>query len=161
MPVKCMRGFWLVTVLMAGVANANSSDNRIAVLEAQVQLLKQQVDVLSAMIRTAPTPTIHSPGSMLINIAQDVNWQTGKAMKLNAGEGAIFTTEKNLELNANKFLTLKGADGISLLVGKASITLKKNGAIHIKGGEIVISGETIDAKDSSNTVIKGSKILGN
>jgi len=161
MTTKYLMVICLGAFLMAGVANASPSENRITALEAQVQFLKQQVDALSAMLRTAPTPTINSPGSLAINIAQDVNWQTGKTIKLNAGEGAQFATEKNLELNANKLLTLKGADGITLLAGKASITLKKNGAIHIKGGEILISGETIDVKDSSNTVIKGSKILGN
>ncbi|MGD8377137.1 MAG: type VI secretion system tip protein TssI/VgrG [Acidobacteriota bacterium] len=59
----------------------------------------------------------------------------------------------NRSLEAKKVST-DAADEISLQAGSASITLKKNGDITIKGNKITIKG-------SSDVIIKGSKIAEN
>ncbi len=45
-------------------------------------------------------------------------------------------------------------DQLTIKVGKASITMKKN-------GDITINGKTINVKGSGNIVMKASKILEN
>lgn len=56
------------------------------------------------------------------------------------------------------------ADGgsIKLKSGEASISLKKDGSIHIKGKDILIEGwGKITAKAGSDIVLKGAKIVEN
>ena len=49
-----------------------------------------------------------------------------------------------------------------LKTGDASITMKKDGTIEIKGKDILINGSgQIDVKASKNVVMKGQKILQN
>jgi type VI secretion system secreted protein VgrG len=57
---------------------------------------------------------------------------------------------------------VKAADEISITTGDASITMKKDGTIIIKGKDITIEGSgKINVKASSDIVMKGSKILQN
>ena len=54
------------------------------------------------------------------------------------------------------------ADSVSITTGSASITMKKDGTITIKGKDITIDGSgKINVKASSDIVMKGSKILQN
>ena len=54
------------------------------------------------------------------------------------------------------------ADEIVIKTGSASITMKKDGTIHIKGKDIAITGSgKIDIKASDNLTMKGQKILEN
>lgn len=70
------------------------------------------------------------------------------------GEDDTLTVGKNLKITAN--------DSITLTTGSASITMKKDGTITIKGKDITIEGSgKINAKASNNIVMKGSKILQN
>jgi type VI secretion system secreted protein VgrG len=65
-------------------------------------------------------------------------------------------------LDVGKTLSITAADSITLTTGSASITLKKDGTITIKGKDITIDGSgKINAKASSDIVMKGSKILQN
>jgi type VI secretion system secreted protein VgrG len=67
-------------------------------------------------------------------------------MTLTAGDDFIVKGDKNGVIEIKDQLTIK--------VGKASITMKKN-------GDITIKGKTITTKGSGNVVIKGKKILEN
>jgi glutamate dehydrogenase/leucine dehydrogenase len=56
------------------------------------------------------------------------------------------------------------ADGgsITLKTGEASIVMKKDGTIHIKGKDITIEGwGRVAAKAGSNLVLKGAQVLEN
>ncbi len=55
---------------------------------------------------------------------------------------------------SGKTILIEGGDQITLKAGKASITLKKNGDIEIKGNKISVKG-------SGDVVIKGKKIVEN
>ena len=62
--------------------------------------------------------------------------------------------KKDVEIKSDKKIKIEGAKEILLECGKASILLKKN-------GDIVIKGNKIDMKAESDIQIKGSKISGN
>ncbi|MGB0128040.1 MAG: hypothetical protein WBP72_15170, partial [Rhodocyclaceae bacterium] len=58
-----------------------------------------------------------------------------------------------------KNLFLDAGDSITIKTGSASIMMKKDGTIVIKGKDITIEGSgKINAKASSDVVIKGSKV---
>jgi len=78
----------------------------------------------------------------------------GKARSTSVGEDDKLSVGKNLVISA--------ADSVSITTGSASITMKKDGTITIKGKDITIEGSgKINVKASSDIVMKGSKILQN
>ncbi|MGE0500243.1 MAG: type VI secretion system Vgr family protein [Rhizobiaceae bacterium] len=77
--------------------------------------------------------------------------KVAKASAVNVGEDASLTVGKNYVLEAKDSITLK--------CGSASISMKKDGTITIKGKDISVSGSgKINIKASSDVIIKGSKI---
>jgi type VI secretion system secreted protein VgrG len=72
------------------------------------------------------------------------------------------TIDKDDTLTVNKKLSIEAADEITLTAGSASITLKKDGTITIKGNDITLDGDgNINVKAGSNVTMKGSKIAQN
>jgi type VI secretion system secreted protein VgrG len=66
------------------------------------------------------------------------------------------------KLSVGKNLVITASDSVSITTGSASITMKKDGTITIKGKDITIDGSgKINVKASANVVMKGSKILQN
>ncbi len=69
---------------------------------------------------------------------------------------------KDDALKVGKNLVIDAGDSVSIKTGSASITMKKDGTIVIKGKDITIEGSgKINVKASSDIVMKGSKILQN
>ncbi len=81
-----------------------------------------------------------------IDAGKDISGKSGKKMIFNAGDDFGIKGEKNGVIEIKDQLTIK--------VGKASITLKKN-------GDITINGKNINTKGSGNIVMKAKKILEN
>lgn len=78
----------------------------------------------------------------------------GKDMKISVGDDMVEDIGKNLGINAGDQITLK--------TGSASIVMKKNGDITIKGKNITLQGSgKINVKASSAVAIKGSKVTTN
>ena len=48
-----------------------------------------------------------------------------------------------------------------LKAGDASIEMRKDGTINIKGRDITIDGQKVNVKATSDVTIKGSKVGGN
>jgi type VI secretion system secreted protein VgrG len=78
---------------------------------------------------------------------------TAKNIKETAQENVVLSAGKNFTINGKKGLIDMG-DELTLKVGSATISLKKNGDITIKGGKINIQG-------SGDVIVKGSKISEN
>jgi type VI secretion system secreted protein VgrG len=58
-----------------------------------------------------------------------------------------------------KSLVIDAGDSVTIKTGSASITMKKDGTITIKGKDITLQGSgKINVKASSDVVIKGSKV---
>ena len=85
-------------------------------------------------------------GNKSVNAGKDVSVQSGKKMSLTAGD--------DFSVSGAKKGVIDIADQLTIRVGKASITLKKN-------GDITIDGKTINVKGSGNIVMKAKKILEN
>lgn len=63
---------------------------------------------------------------------------------------------------SNRNVVIEADDSITLRTGRASIIMKKNGAIEMNGADISITGSgLISVKATRDVVIKGSKIREN
>jgi type VI secretion system secreted protein VgrG len=105
-----------------------------------------------------------------IDIAKNRDRTVGQNETINIGKNQTIevaeirqTTIGKDDMNqvAKKFY-LEAGDEITLKTGNASITMKKDGTIQIKGKDITIIGSgKINAKASGDMVLKGSKIAQN
>ena len=69
---------------------------------------------------------------------------------------------KDDALKVGKNLVVDAGDSVTIKTGSASITMKKDGTIVIKGKDITVEGSgKINVKASKDIVMKGSKILQN
>jgi type VI secretion system secreted protein VgrG len=90
--------------------------------------------------------SVDAGGNISESASKDVSISSGKKMSLSAGDDFSVAGKKNGVIDIKDQLTIK--------VGKATITMKKN-------GDIAINGKTINIKGSGNIVMKGKKILEN
>jgi type VI secretion system secreted protein VgrG len=78
------------------------------------------------------------------------------------GKGRSTQVAKDDSLKVGKNLVIDAGDSVTIKTGSASITMKKDGTITIKGKDITIDGSgKINVKASKDIVMKGSKILQN
>ncbi|MBE0543997.1 MAG: type VI secretion system tip protein VgrG [Verrucomicrobia bacterium] len=81
---------------------------------------------------------------------------------LSVGGNLQQTIEKSQAIKVGKSFVLEAADDITLKTGSASITMKKDGTIQIKGKDLTLEGSgKINAKASGDMILKGSKIAAN
>jgi type VI secretion system secreted protein VgrG len=108
--------------------------------------------------------------SQTINVANDVSETVGggmvqevaKACSLKVGEGRATEIGKDESLKVGKTMVVDAGDEIVLKTGSASITMKKDGTITMKGKDITIEGSgKITAKASGDMILKGAKIGAN
>jgi len=97
-----------------------------------------------------------------ISIGKNHNEDIGENMSISIGKNLSESVGKNYSGDIGKKLTLTAGDEIVLKTGSASITMKKNGEITIKGKNIKVQGSgKIDIKASSAVSIKGSSVSTN
>ncbi len=78
------------------------------------------------------------------------------------GGGRSTQVGKDDAIKVGNNFVIDAGDSITLKTGSASITIKKDGTITIKGKDITVNGSgKINIKASSDIVMKGSKILQN
>lgn len=93
-------------------------------------------------------------GNASMSIAADETRSVAKGRTTTIGEDDSLTVGKNLVISAS--------DSVSITTGDASITMKKDGTITIKGKDITVDGSgKIGIKASGDIVMKGSKITQN
>jgi type VI secretion system secreted protein VgrG len=98
--------------------------------------------------------TITISGKRTESVAKDEEISLGKDRKVTVAENDNLTVGKNLVIDA--------ADEITLKSGDASVILKKDGTITIKGKDITLDGSgKVNIKASSDVTIKGSKVSQN
>lgn len=88
------------------------------------------------------------------NVGKDKSVDAGNNISENAGKNMSLTAGENYSVTAGKNGVIDIADQLTIKVGSASITMKKN-------GDITIEGNNINLKGSGNIVMKANKILGN
>ncbi len=85
-----------------------------------------------------------------------------KDESITIGGNRTETVGKDDSLTVAKNLTITAGDQISLTTGSASIVMKKDGTITIKGKDITLNGSgQITGKASKDIILKGQKILQN
>ncbi len=98
--------------------------------------------------------TITVAGAQSIKVAKDQSF--------NIAGGQATKIGKDDTISVGKKFTLTAEDQIDLKTGSASITMKKDGTIQIKGKDITITGSgKISVKADGDVVLKGSKIKEN
>jgi type VI secretion system secreted protein VgrG len=96
------------------------------------------------------------------DIGSDRSLTVGGAQATAVSKKRTTSVGEDDSLTVGKNLTITAADSITLKTGSASIIMKKDGTITIKGKDITIEGSgKITAKASSDIVMKGSKITQN
>ena len=100
----------------------------------------------SSSENVAANKSVDAGGNISESAGKDVIIKAGKKMSLSAGD--------DYSVSGNKKGIIDVKDQLTLKCGSASITMKKN-------GDILIKGKKINIKGSGDVVIKGSKILEN
>ncbi len=96
------------------------------------------------------------------NVGQNETISIGKNQTIEVAEMRQTSVGKDDKTQVAKKFYLEAGDEITLKTGSASITMKKDGTIQIKGKDITIIGSgKISAKASGDMVLKGSKIAQN
>ncbi len=89
-----------------------------------------------------------------LDVGVDHTESVGKNMSISIGD--------NLTENVGRKINIDAGDQIVLRTGSASIAMKSNGDITIKGNNITIQGSgNVNLKAASNVSIKGSKVTTN
>ena len=97
-----------------------------------------------------------------ITIGENREEQVGKNEKITITEMRTVEVGKDDKTQVGKKYALVAGDEIMLQSGDASITLKKDGTIQIKGKDITVVGSgKIGVKASGDLTLKGSKITEN
>jgi type VI secretion system secreted protein VgrG len=97
-----------------------------------------------------------------VDIGQHRTVTIAKNETLNIGETRATEVGKDDTLKVGKKYILEAGDEITIKTGDASISMKKDGTIKIKGKDITIDGSgKINVKAASDVVMKGSKVLSN
>jgi type VI secretion system secreted protein VgrG len=97
-----------------------------------------------------------------VDVGANLSTHVGKDEARSVGAGRSTSVAKDDALSVGKNLVITAGDSVSITTGSASITMKKDGTIVIKGKDITVEGSgKINVKASSDVVIKGSKILQN
>ncbi len=95
-------------------------------------------------------------------VGADRSLTVAGAQATSVGKGRSTSVAEDDALTVGKNLVIEAADSISIKTGDASITMKKDGTITIKGKDITLQGSgKVNVKADSDIVMKGSKILQN
>lgn len=97
-----------------------------------------------------------------ISVGENRKKTVTKNEQISVGENLEEKVGKNHAIKVGKAFALEAGDEITLKTGSASITMKKDGTITIKGKDISIEGSgKIQVKASSDVIVKGSKVTHN
>ncbi len=104
---------------------------------------------------TASGPISYSAGATYeVTVGTDISWTAGKEGKLVVGKKLFVESGDDLSIKGGKKMSIEAADQLTLKCGKASIIMKKN-------GDITIKGKKAHVKASGDIILKGSKIAEN
>ena len=97
-----------------------------------------------------------------VSAGGNISTTAGKDESRKIAGGRTTSIGKDDGLTVAKNLTMSAGDSVTITTGKASISMKKDGTIVIKGKDITIDGSgAINVKASKDIVMKGKKILQN
>ena len=119
-------------------------------------------------IAAAQSTKVGAARSINVGAAQSVDITGNASMKVGGDESRAVTggrsasIGKDDSLKITNNLVIDAGDSVTIKTGSASISMKKDGTITIKGKDITIDGSgKINVKADGAIVMKGSKILQN
>jgi type VI secretion system secreted protein VgrG len=114
------------------------------------------------IISVGASRSIDVGGNQSISVGGNRSAQIGGNEDVSVGGGRATSVGKDDKLQVANNLVLTAGDEIAFKTGSATITMKKNGDITIKGNDINInaSGKVV-VKASGDVIVKGGKILQN
>jgi type VI secretion system secreted protein VgrG len=100
-------------------------------------------------------------GAASETVSGDRTAEIGRSDALTIGQDRTGSIGRDDRLTVGRKLLIKAGDEVTIKCGAASITLRKDGTVTIKGKDIVIeaSGDA-SFKAAKNIVLKGAKVLG-
>jgi type VI secretion system secreted protein VgrG len=105
---------------------------------------------------------IKAGGSQSVTIGANLMTQVAKEEERKVKGGRKVEIEKDDALKVTKNLVIDAGESVMIKTGDASISMKKDGTIVIKGKDITIDGSgKINVKAGGDMVLKGSKIKQN
>jgi hypothetical protein len=97
-----------------------------------------------------------------VTVGSDADISVGKDMELSVGEDTALIIARDAEISVGSTATVDAGDELLVQSGKASSSLKKNGAISVNGKDITIKATgQIDIKAAGDLALKGARILQN
>jgi type VI secretion system secreted protein VgrG len=106
--------------------------------------------------------TLSVGGDESINVSGKRSDSVGKDEEVAISKNRKISIGENDELAVGKALLIEVQDEITIKSGDASISMKKDGTITIKGKDITLDASgKINVKASSDVIIKGSKVTQN
>jgi type VI secretion system secreted protein VgrG len=106
--------------------------------------------------------SIKTGSNRSVDVGADATMSVAKNESRKVGEGRATDVGKDDNLKVGKNLAIDAGDSVTIKTGSASITMKKDGTIAIKGKDITIEGSgKINVKASGDITMKGSKIKQN
>ena len=120
----------------------------------------QEVAIGAAqVIAVGAAQTVTVGANQTTSVGSNQSLTVGKNLTASVGEARSTTVGKDDALKVGKNLVIDAGDSITIKTGSASITMKKDGTVVIKGKDITLEGSgKINVKASSDVVIKGSKV---
>lgn len=132
----------------------------IGAFQAVTVVASQTVKVGAAQdITVGAAQSVDVGAAQSITVGADMSEQVTGAQSYTVGKARSTSVGEDDTLKVGKNLVIDATDSVTIKTGSASITMKKDGTIHIKGKDVTIEGSgKINAKASSDVVIKGSKV---
>ncbi|MDB5976926.1 MAG: tssI [Nevskia sp.] len=123
----------------------------------------QEITVGAAQAITVGAAQIVNVGAtQSVSVGADMSEDIGGAQSNSIAKARTTSVGEDDSLKVGKNLVIDAGDSVTIKTGSASITMQKDGTIHIKGKDITVEGSgKINVKASSDIVMKGSKILQN
>jgi type VI secretion system secreted protein VgrG len=146
------------TILIGGNRTETVGKNETVTIE----LNRTETVGVNESITVGAAQEVTVGGARSVTVGAGSATTIGQNATIQVGNNATTQIGKNDEIQVGKNFALIAGDQIQLQTGSASIIMKKDGTITIKGKDITISGSgKINVKASSDVVIKGSKISQN
>jgi type VI secretion system secreted protein VgrG len=100
--------------------------------------------------------------SETVTIGENRTEEVGKNEDVTIGKNRTHNIAERDSLSVGKQLLIDAGDEITIKTGEASITMKKDGTITIKGKDITLEGSgKINVKASGDVILKGAKVTQN
>jgi len=119
----------------------------------------------STSVGAAQSTTVGAAQTLKVGAAQNVDVAAAANLKVGGDQGIKVSGGRSSDIGkddsikAGKNFVVDAGDSVTIKTGSASITMKKDGTITIKGKDITVTGSgKINVKANSSIDMKGSKI---